>query len=144
MGIDITTCRACKLSTIRFTGAVDGATVLEAFGRLKASDMQTSEFDQLWDYREVTRFVVTQNQLKRMTVQLDDWSMQLGEGRTAILVLNVIHEAYANLVIRVSKDPGRMQRTFRRQEQAIGWLQETNGSLQRSGEATCACATAFA
>lgn len=144
MGMDITTCQACKLSTIRFTGAVDGDAVLEALGRLKASDTWKPEFNQLWDYREVTRLVVTQDQVNRMVVQMDDWAAQLGDGRTAILALSVTHEAYANLLIRVIKDPRRTQRTFRRQEQAIEWLQEANDSLQQGGGGKCSCTPALA
>lgn len=137
--MDVTACRDCELSTIRFTGRVNGASVLEALDRLTTCETWQPEFDDLWDYREVNELVVTQDEVDRVVAQVENSAMRLGEGRTAILVRSITHEAYANLLIRISKDPRRTQRTFRDYNRAIKWLQETNDSLQRNEDAACSC-----
>lgn len=144
MGIDISVCSKCRLGTVRLSDNVDGMTMLDVLDQLTSAAAWEPDFDALWDYRDVTELVVTSDQVDQMTARMSDVPAMSGKGRTALLVRSVTHETYANLLIRISKNPHRLQRTFRSRRRAMEWLEETNASLQQTEADACSCSPLLA
>lgn len=119
-----------RVGVVRFSGAIDGGTMLRALDALYDGETWVPCFNEVWDYRPVSQLAIDPGEAAQILRRMDELADRLGEGQTAVIAPRAVEAHFAYMLFVRSTCTLRERRIFARLEDALAWLMQAYPALK--------------
>lgn len=121
-----------RLGILTLSGTVDVHDLLEAMSTLYDRPEWQPGFDVLWDASGITELILGPTDIRTIVEVVRSRAVQIGHGRTAIVVFRDLDASIARLLTRLLQSDRRDRRLFQEHAVALAWLREETSSRKAS------------